>query len=198
MSGSRRHADPATYLVPEHVWEKERADSYSLLGLTPDPNGRLQLMRAEFRDGMGRLDKALALGRDVRVEQGRLVVTPVEAEDGPEGLGALEKQVHDRLPRVSLADILVEVDTWCHYLDCLTHARGATTRSPDLDLYRLAAVLALATNIGLGPWQTRPSCLTNAWPGRPSGTCAPTPWKRPPQRSSATNWGSPSPPPGGT
>ena len=45
---------------------------------------------------------------------------------------------------------MVEVDTWCHYLDCLTHARGATTRSPDLDLYRLAAVLALATNIGLG------------------------------------------------
>ena len=151
VGGSRRHADPATYLVPETVWVKERADSCSLLGLTPDPNRRLQLMQAEFCDGIGRLDKALAVGKDVRVEQGRLVVTPVEAEDEPEGLGALGKQVHDRLPRVSLADILVEVDTWCHYLDCLTHVTGATARSPDLDLHRLAAVLALATNIGLGP-----------------------------------------------
>lgn len=95
-------------------------------------------MQAEFHDGVGRLDKALALGKDVRVEQGRLVVTPVEAEDEPEGLGALEKQVHDRLPRVSLADILVEVDTWCHYLDCLAHATGATTRAPDLDVHRLS------------------------------------------------------------
>jgi hypothetical protein len=91
----------------------------------------------------------------VRVEQGRLAVTPVEAEEEAEDLDALE-----RVP--------------------------------------LAAVLALATNIGSGPWQTRPSCSTSAWPGRPSGTCAPTPWRRPPQRSSPTSWPSPSRLPGGT
>lgn len=151
VAGSRRHADPATYLMPEQAWEKERADSCALLGLELDPAKRLGFMRAEFHDGAARLDKALALGTDVRVEQGRLVVVPLEAEDQPEGLGALEKQLQGRLPRVSLADVLVEVDSWCHYLDRLTHAAGGVARAPDLDVHRLGAVLGLATNIGLGP-----------------------------------------------
>ncbi len=151
VAGSRRHADPATYLIPPEAWGKDRGDAYGLLGLRPDPAERLALMRAEFRDGMAKLDDALARGAEVRVEEGRLVVTPIEAEDQPEGLDSLERAITDRLPRVSLTDVLIEVDGWSHFLDCLTHASGATARSADIDIHRLAAVLALATNIGLGP-----------------------------------------------
>ncbi|MHB1502012.1 MAG: Tn3 family transposase [Candidatus Dormibacteria bacterium] len=76
---------------------------------------------------------------------------PIAAEDQPDGLESLEKAIADRLPRVSLVEILIETDTWCHFLDCVTNATGATSRSPDLDVNRLASLLTLATNIGLGP-----------------------------------------------
>ncbi len=151
VAGSRRHADPASYLIPEETWSHDRPDAYELLGLDTGPRHRLELMRSEFADGVERLDAALADGADVRVDAGRLVVTPIAAEDQPDGLEALEKAIADRLPRVSLVEILIEADTWCHFLDCLTHATGATSRSPDLDVNRLASLLALATNIGLGP-----------------------------------------------
>ena len=72
---------PATYLIPEGTWGKDRLDAYGLLGLDVDPYERLELMRAEFTDGMGRLDDALARGAEARVEDGRLVLTPIEAEE---------------------------------------------------------------------------------------------------------------------
>ncbi len=80
---------PATYLIPEGTWGKDRLDAYGLLGLDAygllgldvDPYERLELMRAEFTDGMGRLDDALARGAEARVEDGRLVLTPIEAEE---------------------------------------------------------------------------------------------------------------------
>jgi hypothetical protein len=65
----------------------------------------------------------------VNVDLGRLVVAALVAEDQPEGLGASKMQLLGRHPRVSPADVLVEVDSWCHYLDCLTHAPGSVARA---------------------------------------------------------------------
>jgi hypothetical protein len=102
------------------------------------------------------------------------------------------------LAEISAERLAAAVDeAECHYLDCLSHATGATTRSPNLDLHRLAAVLALATNIGLGPIGRRGQAVLRT-PGL-GGRVVPATdtLEAATQRSFPTTWRSPSAPPGG-
>ena len=48
----------------------------------------------------------------VRIENGELVISPLEGEERPESAVALEGQIDRRLPLVELTNLLVEVDRW--------------------------------------------------------------------------------------
>ncbi|MEU8700926.1 Tn3 family transposase [Streptomyces sp. NPDC048680] len=51
-------------------------------------------------------------------------------------------------PRI-FASLLVELDRRTGFLDCLTHADGKQTRSPELKRNPLGVLIAEATNLGL-------------------------------------------------
>ena len=50
---------------------------------------------------------------------------------------------------MELAQILIDVDTWCRFSDHVTRAGGAPSRSPHPSVQLYAVVLAHATNLGL-------------------------------------------------
>lgn len=60
----------------------------------------------------------------------------------------LSREVANRLPKVELADLLVEVDRWTGLLGAFEHAGGSEPRCGDLKVHLLASVLARATNLG--------------------------------------------------
>ena len=66
------------------------------------------------------------------MEDGKLVVTPLEAEERPESAVALERLIDERLPQVGLSELLVEVDGWTGFSGCFEHASGREPRSLDL------------------------------------------------------------------
>src|SRR5207249_10113752 len=51
----------------------------------------------------------------VRIEEDRLVLSPLEAESRPASATALADRIAERLPRVALPDLLIEVDSWTHF-----------------------------------------------------------------------------------
>ena len=59
--------------------------------------------------------------------------------------------VDERLPRVELSELLVEVDGWTGFSGCLEHAGGREPRSRDLTRHLYAAILAQGCNLGLTP-----------------------------------------------
>ncbi|HIG74801.1 MAG TPA: Tn3 family transposase [Bacteroidetes bacterium] len=146
---SARYADPESYLVPEEEWPDVRDDACAQLGLTASGRERVAERVRELRSLLGRVDGALRTGdRDVRIEDGHIVVPPFDAETLQTSAAALAAAVTDRLPLVDLPDLLIEVDAWTGFSRHLTHG-GVTPHPPEGDALRhlYAAVLAQACNV---------------------------------------------------
>jgi hypothetical protein len=85
----------------------------------------------------------------VRVEEDRLVLSPLEADPRPASAEALADRIAERLPRVALPDLLIEVDPWTHFSRHVVHAADATGLRPALFAHVSASVLAHACNFGV-------------------------------------------------
>ena len=51
----------------------------------------------------------------IRVEKDEIVLSPLEADPRPASAEAFAARITERLPRVDLSEVLMEVDTWTHF-----------------------------------------------------------------------------------
>ena len=83
----------------------------------------------------------------LRLEEGRIVLSPASMEELPDEVVQLNDLVAERLPRVELAEVLIEVDSWTGFTQFFRHAGGARSRNPDLVRHVYAAILVQACNL---------------------------------------------------
>ena len=146
---SRRYAGPDTYLIPPARWQAQRADLLAHLGYRDATAYRLDEQVAELESHLPLMEKLLAEGGDIRLdEQGDLVITPLKAEELPESVVVLRAIIDKLLPQVELTDVLVEVDTWTGFSSELTGLEVEPRRVNQTALL-YAALLAGACNIPL-------------------------------------------------
>jgi Tn3 transposase DDE domain len=146
----RRYADPATYLIPATAWPHRRSEVLRQTGTPGEAEPRLQEREAELDHWRAQVHRRLARkDSDLRVEDKRLVLTPVDAEARPASATALAEQITARLPRVDLSDLLIEVDTWTHFSAYLLHAANSEPLRPAFLPSLYAGLLAQACNFGL-------------------------------------------------
>lgn len=150
VSGSRRYADPETYLIPKSQWPSLRAEVCQQLSMPATPEQRLEDRETELTARLTQVDQLLAR-RDspVQVEDGALVLTPLAAEERPASVGALEQAISQRLPTVELSELLIEVDRWTGFSQCFEHAGGYTARRREHLPYMYAALMAQGCNLGM-------------------------------------------------
>jgi hypothetical protein len=130
---SRRYAALETYLIPRHRWPDLRSEFCRMTGTPEDGAIRLEERERTLVARLERLDQVLVDGTDaIRVEDGALVVTPIEAEDRPATAVALENALAALLPPVDLPDLLIEVDGWTDFSSRFRHAGGASRRGGDI------------------------------------------------------------------
>jgi TnpA family transposase len=149
LESSRRYSDPETYLIPKNRWSVLRGEVCQQLQVPEEGTTRLTQREAELDSLLERVDPLLNRDSGVRMEDGDLIVTQLEAEDRPESVVTLERLIDERLPQVELSELLVEVDGWTGFSDCFEHASGREPRSPDLTRHLYASILAQGCNIGL-------------------------------------------------
>jgi TnpA family transposase len=149
VEGSRRYADPETYLIPANRWPALRPEVCRLVGTPADGAQRLWERRAELEEQLARLDEELPDNEHVRVQDGQIVVSPLVAAEVPESSQRLQALITEQLPHVELAELLIEVDSWTDFSGHFQHAAGSPTRTEDLRLYLYATILAQACNLGL-------------------------------------------------
>lgn len=149
LESSRRYSDPETYLIPRDRWTALRGEVCQQLQVSPEGTVRLAQREAELEALLGRVDPLLKRDTGVRMEDGNLIVTPLEAEERPESAVTLERLIDGRLPQVGLSELLVEVDGWTGFSGCFEHASGRDRRSQDMTRHLYASVLAQGCNLGL-------------------------------------------------
>lgn len=140
---SRRFANPRNYLLDDHTWEHHRSTNP-----TPTATERLEQLDARLTAEIGALDETLADRESVRIENDRIIITPLKAIDTSHDQ-QLRDQVIASLPELSLIELLVEVNSWCGFLDHFTHAANSTSRHDHHSARLLATILANGTNLGI-------------------------------------------------
>lgn len=153
VPGSRRYADPASYLYTQEQWQAKRIEFCSLVGKSPHAREVLEAAEVELATAMTDLEAVLDAGTgpgQVRLdERGELIVPPLTAEDLPAEVEELRAELTGRLPFATIASLLIELDRRTKFLDCFTHAGGKQTRTPELKRNLLAVLIGYATNLGL-------------------------------------------------
>ena len=154
VPGSRRYADPVSFLLTPQAWELQRVEFCHLAGKPASAADALAVAGDELHAALSDLEAQLARGGgpgEVRLgPDGELVIPQLTAEDVPAGAEALRGELAAMLPRVPIASVLVEIDARTGFTDHLVHAGGKVTRPPDLRRNLLYVIIAEATNMGLG------------------------------------------------
>lgn len=149
VKNSRRYLQLERYLIPKASWAGGRRDVTGLLGapLTAEP--RLVERTETFERLAAKVNDILVNNRGaVRQEADRLVVSPIEAEEDPPSLVRLRKLIDERLPRIDITALLIEVDNLTGFSNSFRHLDGVATRGRNLLTQLYACVLAQACNLG--------------------------------------------------
>jgi hypothetical protein len=93
VPGSRRYADPASFLLTQQQWEPQRLEYCHLVGKKPTAADALALANDELHAALADLEAQLARGGgkgEVRLgKDGELIIPPLTAEDVPAEAEAL-------------------------------------------------------------------------------------------------------------
>jgi len=152
VKGSRRYANPATFLLTPVDWELARPEVLAITGQPTTFGERLDQFDGEYARLLDDLEPILAAdeGPIRKGDNGQLKLSPLPAEVLPDHVDPERKRLGNRLPMRSLPDVLIEADHTTGFSDHLTHANGATPRANPLEHQRnlYAALLAQACNFG--------------------------------------------------
>ena len=148
VAQSRRYANPETYLIPHTRWPALRPEVCQQIHAPADGAMRLEQRGRELIELLPRVDRLLTRHGKVRMDKGRVVVSPLEAEERPERVEHLEDDITARLPLIDLPDLLIEVDQWTGFSHHLRHLNGREPHRPTFLPVLYAALLSQGCNFG--------------------------------------------------
>jgi TnpA family transposase len=149
LKNSRRYANINSYLIPDNRWPELKPEVCQQIKVQDNGVERLNERELELEDLFSRVERTLGESDKIRVEDEKVVVSPIVAEGRPESAISLENRIASLLPRIDLADLIIEVDHWTKFTDCFHHAGNSESRSQGFLKHLYACIFAQACNFGL-------------------------------------------------
>lgn len=143
---SRRFTSLESLLISKMKWQSNKEEICRKLSLT-DLRAKIDLKVEELSELLPQLIQKLSQASDIRLENDVLVVSSLTAEEVPETAKNLQEQINARLPKVSLVEMIQEVDTWINYSAELVSENSS--RNPNHHNFKFAALFASACNLSL-------------------------------------------------
>lgn len=149
VDGSRRYRTFESYLLPAATWRAALASGQTGLVSEADVQRYLDTCRTQIT---ARLTTLAATVGPAALTQDAAGAWHLAALDRtvPEEALAWRRRVYARLPHVTLADVLQEVDGWTGCLARFTHLVEGAAPAGESRLLLTGAVMALGMNLGLG------------------------------------------------
>ena len=150
LKHSNRFKKMDRYLISHQEWPQLRQEVIGLTGTPIDPEVRLQERKEELTRLAGKVESLLNdPDTPLRVEQDRLVLQPLEADETTSEVKLLSRQISQRLPEIDITDLLIEVDSWTGFSDAFEHLHTPNRRTSDLLMHLYACLLAQSCNLEL-------------------------------------------------
>jgi hypothetical protein len=153
VPGSRRFADPASFLLTRAQWEPQRLEYCHQVGRSANFDDALAVAEDLLHTYLADLEGQLAAGGgpgEIRLgDDGELIIPRLDAEFVPAEADALRDDPAAMIPRLPIASLLAEVDAHTGFLGQCTHAGGKVLGSPELKRNLIFVLLAEAMNMGL-------------------------------------------------
>lgn len=146
VSLSRKFADFNSFLISKTRWQQSADSICTALGGL-NIGARIDERVDQLSELLEPLSALLAKGTEIRLEEGTLVVPPLEGEEVPASVKSLQEQINQRLPQVGLVEIIREVDAWVQYSEEFTES--VTVRNSEHFSLRYAALMGNACNLSL-------------------------------------------------
>ncbi len=146
--GSRQFRDFDEYLMPRTAFDGQRRENRLGLAVETSAAAYLDERLSRLRDALDETARLAAAGElpDVELNDKGLKISPLD-DATPAEADALTQQAYDLLPRVTITDLLLEVDQWTDFTRHFTHLKSEAEQ-PNRTLL-LTAILADAFNLGL-------------------------------------------------
>ena len=155
VTPSERWGDPRAKLLHGAQWEGARGQICRSLNLPLDPDRAIARLREQldlaYRCTLDHLPENEAVSIDEAAEDRPLRLSNLDKIDEPASLIALREHVLERLPRIDLPEILLEINLRTGFADAFTHISESQSRVEDLAISVCAVLLAEACNVGLEP-----------------------------------------------
>lgn len=148
VTESRQYRAFDSYLLPEETFAAMRARGPLPLAINGTADTFLSQRRATLDTALTQVTELARQGQlpQVRLNKSGLVISPLKAITPPI-VEDLRRSAYDRLPRVKITDLLLEVDRWTGFTNCFTHRRSS--RVADDKNALLTVILADGINLGL-------------------------------------------------
>lgn len=143
---SRKYTNLERLLISPQHW-KINQDSLKKQLFITDFGNNIDQKIAELVDLLPQLTEKLKESTDIRLENDVLVVSPLQSDAIPTTAQILQSQINTRLPKVSLVDMIQEVDAWLNFSKVF-EAENAARNSQHLHL-KYAAIFGNACNLSL-------------------------------------------------
>lgn len=154
-SRSLRYADPRKGLLAGAAWEAARPAVCRTVGVSAVADEELERLAARldlaWRETAVRAPDNAALSLAAMEDGVDLSVAPLERVAEPPSLRALREAVEERLPRLDLPELILEMHMRTGFADRFTHASEGGSRAAELSTSVSAVLLAEACNTGFEP-----------------------------------------------
>jgi TnpA family transposase len=155
ITPSERWGNPRAKLILDENWSTLRPQICRTLSRNIDPKVELTALEGQLNRAYLRTAANLPTNAAIRIEQkageDRVVLTPLDKLPESASLVLLKDTVAAMLPKVDLAEVILEIATRTNFTAGFTHLSENQARAEDLALSLCAVLLTEACNIGLEP-----------------------------------------------
>lgn len=151
VADSGRFADPNRGMLDGAAWNAARPAILRALGRSEDAEMEVAALTGQLDAAYRRAIANLPDNPDLRFDEGALVLSRLDKLEEPPGLAAVRRDIHARLPKGDLPDILLEVFARTGMAGTFTHLTDQRARVDNFETSLAAALIAEGCNIGFDP-----------------------------------------------